>query len=161
MSNYDEKIRLHIAKKIIDNHGFIYNPEILKLINVDSLVRISYYLNVSNPETWSFDAPYVRIIRTTKKNLLGEICDIGRQITNMYPLNIGDKIWFDKTNIIEIPIKHSPLDIQYQNVDNNTKFIKFVTTNKVPCTGPLYCIESDSEDESDSDSVSESESDSE
>lgn len=148
VSNNGEKIYIHFAKKIIDQHGFVYKSDVLKLIKVNTQVRISFSITESEIETWSFDSPYVKIISINKDSCLGQIMDINRQITNMYPLNVGDKIWFKKDNIIEIPIGSHTNEITYQNSEDG-KFRKFLTKERVMCTGPLYCIESES-DESDS-----------
>ena len=137
----DNIVDLHKAKCIIDNRGYIYNPEILNKLNINDIVRISFTLDTEREDTWCHDSPYVKInLIDDNENIMGEIVNIDRQQTNMYPLNIGEKIWFVKNNIIEIPA-------------NKQEFKSLLTSDRVQCTGPLYTVIYD-ENSSDSDDSS-------
>ena len=136
----NEKIYIHTAKITTDDHGYIYNPKILKYITVDHIVRISFEVVFNQIEYWNHDAPYVKIVMQSTDGLLGEVQNINRiPNTNNYPLAIGERIWFKLNNIIEIPGEY-----------NNDKFVKYLTKKYVMTTGPLYTIESD-DSSSDSD----------
>lgn len=142
-SEKDERINLHNAKLITDKKGYIYMPHVLDLIDIDSIVRISFEVDFTQIKLWSHDSPYVKVLeKHDDGSILGEIENVNRLETNNYPLSVGERIWFRKENIIEIPIEN--------------KYNTFLTQNRVAATGPLYTIESDieSEMESDSDSCS-------
>jgi hypothetical protein len=140
----DNIVDLHKAKCITDDRGYIYNPEVLNKLNVNDIVRISFILDTDREDIWCHDSPYVKIhLIDDINNVMGEIVNIDRQQTNMYPLNVGEKIWFVKNNIIEIPA-------------NTQEFKSFLTSDHVQCTGPLYTVlyNEDEEDESSSDEYS-------
>lgn len=140
-----EKIFLHTAKITINKDAFIFKPEIINLVKVGNVVRISFEVECELP-VWNHDSPYVKIIKVDGEALLGEIQDINRiSRTNKYPLNIGDQIWFKKNNIIEVPIE----------LNSNTQFKGLLTSDRVTANGPLYTIESDYESESGSEHDSE------
>lgn len=137
--NNESKIYLHIAKRIINQDAYIYKPDALELINTNHIVRISYELTCDEENMWRHDAPYVKISIITNNEILGEVQNINRIADNRYPLNIGDKIWFKHENIIEI-------------FSESSSFKRMLTKEKVATTGPLYTVQSDSEDDSGSDS---------
>jgi hypothetical protein len=150
-SEKEERIYLHNAKLITDNKGYIYNPDVLTLVNIGHIVRISFEVDFIQIKIWSHDSPYVKVLlKNTDGSILGEIENINRLETGNYPLSVGERIWFRKENIIEIP-------------SDNNLYNTYLTKDKVTATGPLYTIESDiesdSETESDSNSYSCSDSD--
>jgi hypothetical protein len=143
----DPSIHLHIAKRILNEHCFIFKPEVLNIVNNNNIVRISFTID-TDEDIWTHDSPYVKIIQKKGEHLLGEILDIDRQESDLYPLRVGENIWFKKENIIEII--NEPGDKSF-----NKKFNNFLTEEKVQCTGPIFAIaheyhsssESDSEDD--------------
>jgi len=141
----DNIVDLHTAKCITDDRGYIYKPEVLNKLNINDIVRISFTLDTERDDIWCHDAPYVKIIIIDDiNNIMGEIINIGRQQTNMYPLNVGEKIWFVNNNIIGIPA-------------NTQEFKNLLTSDHVQCTGPLYTViydENSSDDDSSSDEYS-------
>lgn len=140
-SEKDDKIYLHFAKCIINEDAYIYNNDVLNVIDVDSIVRISYVVDYSPIESWNHDAPFLKIVKKNDSEFLGIILDKNRiKNTNKYLLNIGEKVWLHKDNIIEILT-----DVRSE---------RFLTSDKVQCTGPLFTIESDSDSDSDSNSDS-------
>jgi hypothetical protein len=140
----NNKIHLHSAKCVVNEHAYIYKPEVLHSIDIDSIVRISYIADCIPFSSWSHDAPFVRIIKKDNLDFLGKIIDFNRlKDTNKYLLNVGEKIWFNTDNIIEII--------------SEPKFQNFLTKNKLQCTGPLFTVESESDsDNSGYSSVSDS-----
>ncbi|MGL5935628.1 MAG: hypothetical protein ACRCZI_08385 [Cetobacterium sp.] len=143
-SDDDQNLDIHEAKYITDQNGYVYDEKVLKLLKVDDVVRISYKAHVDYK--WSHDSPYLKIIKISKDEVLGEILDIKRYVSDMYPINIGDSIWFSKENIIEIPLNRPPNNIRIN------QFMKHITETKLMCTGPLCTIyESYSDSDSDSD----------
>jgi hypothetical protein len=128
---HDDKLHLHKAKCICDNRGYVYNHGVLNTIYLNSVVRISFSIEVSeNTLTWSHDAPYVKIIGEELGELLGTVLDINhKNNTNRYPLMPGEIIWFKKENIIEIPLGYTDFDKEIKG---------FLTAEKLPCTGPLF-----------------------
>jgi hypothetical protein len=145
MTDIDEKINIHIAKRIIDDNCIIYQDNVIDLIEVDDIVRISFELTYDNDIYWYHDAPYVKVIKIHSNKLLGEVQNINRMITSKYPLAIGERIWFSIENIIEIPRAMQPSE----------KYNNHLTTKIVSCTGPLFTInDADSSSYSDSDSNS-------
>lgn len=135
----DENITLHTAKCIIDNTTYVYFPKVTNMIKQGLIVRISFECKTNI--FWNHDAPFVNIIEIDRdSNILGEVLNIRRiENTNSYPLAIGDRIWFKKENIIEIP-----------NFEEDPEFNKMLTIDRVQCTGPLYTVKNDdsSDDES-------------
>ena len=139
----EDLVNLHTAKIVIDNFCRIYKPEVVDILKSGHIVRISF--TVESEMFWTHDAPYVKILSINKDYILGEIADIHRQVSNMYPLNIGDRIMFNKDNIIEIPRT-------LQDDEKNSRvFTKFLTDQTVQCTGPLFTVESDEESSSSDD----------
>lgn len=121
-------LELYTAKCIIDNRCYIYKPEVLNYLAINDIVRISFTLDTEREDIWCHDSPYVKIIIIdSTNNIMGEVINIDRQETNMYPINIGEKIWFSKSNIIEIPA-------------NKNEFKYLLTSDHVQCTGPLYTV---------------------
>ena len=144
VSEDKERLYLHFAKIITDKRGYIYMPAVLDLVDINHIVRISFEVDFVHIKLWSHDSPYIRIIdKNEDGSMLGEIVDVNRIETCNYPLAIGERIWIRKENIIEIP-----------DLYNNYEFSNLLTENKVVATGPLYTVESDSDNESDSDSIS-------
>ncbi len=132
----NNKLHIHTAKQIINENTYIYKPEILSDLYINDIIRISYITYYNNLTSWNHDAPFLKIIAVEGDNFLGEIMDINRiKNTNKYILNIGEKIWFHKSNVIEV-----------QTTEKNKCYL---TNEKVLCTGPLLTIE---EEESSSDS---------
>lgn len=144
-------LTLHVAKCIIDSHCYVYRSQVLNLIKEGTEVRISFTTN-SNQDMWTHDSPFVEILEISPNgDILGEIIHINRQETDMYPLDVGEKIWFNKKNIIEIPIDYKP---NKKEVKKWNEFKKMLTNRKLLCTGPLFTIEqeySDSDRDSNSD----------
>ncbi len=156
------KIKLHKAKKISDYYGTIYTNEVLDEIDVGDIVRISlvvedHYLD----DTWTHDSPYVLIIKKEMLSIdndndddneifIGEIHSDKRQLTDKYPISLGERVMFSKDNIIEIPEN-------LQSSNEKSRFSKYLTEEKITITGPLYTIqyEYSSEDETDSNPDSE------
>ena len=137
----DSSIEFHEAKIIVDSRCFVYKTQVLNKLEVNDTVRISFTLE-SPLDTWAHDTPFVKILQINPDtNILGEIMNINRQETDKYPLNVGEKIWFKKNNIIEI-------------VANRPILKNLLTSEKVVCTGPLFTIVYDDSDESDSESES-------
>jgi len=181
------EINILNAKYITDENGYIYNKEVLDILSVGDIVRIFYKLeNYEDENLWTHDASYIKIINIVYKNtneenietneikniednindenieILGEILDIRKNILcNKYPLDIGERIWFKRNNIIEIPIEYqnksdipnktNKLDkLNKSNKPNKSKNIKKKVSNaelfnfylnkslKLPVTGPLY-----------------------
>lgn len=140
----DNIIELHTAKCIIDDRGYIYKPEVLNKLDINDIVRISFILDTEREDIWCHDSPHVKIhLIDDINNVMGEIVNIDRQQTNMYPLNVGEKIWFTKSNIIGI-------------LANTQEFKNLLTSEHVQCTGPLYTVvyDEESEDGSSSDEYS-------
>lgn len=148
----EDKLCLHEAKFVTDDTGRIYDMMVLDTLEVDYIVRISFTAD-SDLTDWTHDSPYVQIKELFPDGRVrGIIYNYNRQLTNKYPLNIGESIWFDVKNIIEIP-----LNIDNYNYERNKKEqLRFYLTDKIlPCTGPLFTVlESDSESDSDSDNES-------
>lgn len=147
MDEDDERIVIHSAKCVLDGNCFIYKQTVLNLVKIGTIARISYSLT-EDTELWSHDSPYVKIIQlsTKKDEYLCEIVNINRIVSNSYPLNIGERLWISKQNIIEIPIDYQP---------NRTDFEKYISDKKVLCSGPLYCIDISDYDTDSSDSDAE------
>jgi hypothetical protein len=161
----DEKINIHIAKRVIDDNCIIYQDNVVDIVEVGDIVRISFELIDELDEYWYHDAPYLKVIKIHSNKLLGEIQNINRMTTNKYPLAIGERIWFGIENIIEIPRARQ----------SSEKYNTHLTTKTVSCTGPLFTVNDadscsytdtnsnssmdgsrDESDSSDSDSVSDS-----
>jgi hypothetical protein len=149
-----DTVIIHRAKIITDWKGRIFKPAVLDIINVGNIVRLSIIVTKPIHDMWSHDAPYVEIMSVEDKKILGSILDKGRvKECNKYPLLQGERIRFSAENIIEIPLKDQP---------NGQALEKFITTESVSVTGPLYTIEylpettydSDSDSDSDSNSYS-------
>lgn len=140
-SESDEQIiTLHVAKCIINEHCFIFKDEVINHIDIGNIVRISFTV-ATDLDVWSHDSPYVKILSIEKDEVLGIIIDLNRQVTNKYPLNVGDEIWFKKENIITL------------QSSNSSSINNLLTKERVLASGPLYTVESD--DESDDDDESE------
>ena len=102
-SGDENRIHLHVAKHIINEDAYIFRPEVLNTISIDDIVRISYVIDYSPYSSWSHDSPFVKIIKRDGADFLGTVLDINRiRNTNKYLLNIGEKVWFNTSNIIEI-----------------------------------------------------------
>jgi hypothetical protein len=130
-----EKITLHKAKLTTDSNGYIFNSAVLQELSTGSVVRIFFTLDSPPLNLWSHDAPYVSIIEMNEKMCLGEILDLDKiDECNKYPLSCGERIWFDRDCIIEIPLKQ-------QSKNKEKKMKTFLTKNRVTATGPLYTIE--------------------
>jgi hypothetical protein len=138
----DENICIHIAKHVIDDNCIIYDPKVINMVRIDDVVRISFELTKDNDYYWNHDAPFAKIVKIHKDSILGEVQDINRMITNKYPIKVGDRVWFTRDNIIEIPQR-------YQANQANNIYKKYLTESVVQCTGPLFTIE-DSDSDSDS-----------
>lgn len=138
--HYSNGFELHEAEMIIDKKCYIYKPEVVNIFKVGDIVRISFIVKPSNTlDYWRHDSPFVSIIdivenedEESEYHLLGKILDINRQSTNKYPLNIGDNIWFNKQNIIEI---HSVF-----GENSSAELNEYKTQSRVLCSGPLYTI---------------------
>jgi hypothetical protein len=146
VESLEQSLIIHTAKNIINEQCYIYKTEVLHNLKPSIIVRIAY--------KWTHDSPYLKIIHiedciNVNKNILGEIANINRLDSNNYPLNVGDRIWFNPANIIEIP---------YGIYDGEIELKKYITDKKVPCSGPLFCIDIDDSDSSISDSGSDSDS---
>ncbi len=141
-----EKIKLHKAKIIINSNGYIFKPEVLNELVLESVVRIFFTLKSPPLHLWSHDAPYVSIVEIKQDEILGEVLDLEKIDCNRYPLACGERIWFNKNNIIEIPLKQ-------QSKNKEKKMKTYITDKRVTATGPLYTIEDiDDISELDSDS---------
>lgn len=148
----NKTLSLRTAKCIIDSNCYIYKPQVLNLLKVGDEVRISFTVE-TDEDCWTHDNPYVEIVEIDNENVLGEILDINRQETDMYPLDIGEKIWFRKNNIIEVPINHKP---SRGEVKKWNEIKSMLTNKKVSCTGPLFTvIYPDSDDEKSEESIDE------
>lgn len=136
----NDKIQLHKAKHVIDHMCRIFDPSVLNLIKLNNVVRISFTID-SDSDKWTHDSPFVKVLHIKNDELYGEILDINKQITDKYPLNVGEKIWFKKENIIEIG-----------NL-NQVTFDNILTNERVLASGPLFTVLSeDSDSEPDSES---------
>ncbi len=152
------KIHLHKAKKISDYYGNVYSLDVLNEIDVEDIVRISFIIEDHYlDDSWTHDSPYILIIKKDKSEdedtveiLVGEIYSHNRQETDKYPISINERVLFSKNNIIEIPVN-------LQQYGNKEKFIKHLTYEKIPITGPLYTIEDEDSSEEENDSESDSE----
>jgi hypothetical protein len=135
-------LTIYAAKCIINEHCRVYNNTVLNTIKVGHVVRIGYKTDHDFEGVWGHDNPHVKIIDIDYTyNILGEIMDINRIKCNKYPLNIGDRIMFVKSNIYEIPYRY--------NIDYKTELRKHITESKVPCTGPLFFVEYPNDSSSD------------
>ncbi len=131
-----EKITIHKARLVTDSNGYIFNPLVLKEIIVGSIVRIFFTLDSPPLNLWSHDAPYVSIVEVKEDTCLGEILDLEKiDECNRYPLSCGERIWFNKNCIIEIPLKQ-------QSKNKEKKMKQLLTDDFVTATGPLYTVES-------------------
>lgn len=147
----NEKFSIHKAKIISNNLGNIYDKDVLKQLEIGNVVRISFIVLDNHFDDWTHDSPYLKIIKKNKNLYLGEVQNINRiKNTNKYPLPIGEKIWFNEENIIEIP----------NNQNSIKSFDSFLTNEYISITGPLYTIKSDDETSETSDVYSESDSES-
>jgi hypothetical protein len=167
-------IKLHQAKIVSAWNGLIFNPEAVQLVKQDYIVRISLYISKTsrfNDWIYDFDSPYIKIVEIINNEdgeelLLGEVQKQYRTDDDFkYPVRTGDRIWFKREHIIEIPI-------EWQSDDEKLLLNPLLTKKYISVTGPLYTISdagisSDEEDsnsntsDSDSDSDSDSESDEE
>lgn len=130
-----EMVELHKAKCVINEDGFIFNEDVLMEVCIGFVVRISMTLDDPPLNLWSHDAPYVEIVKSENGKLLGEVLDSDRDIDcNRYPIATGDKVWFELSNIIEIPIKD-------QSTKKSKLIKKHLTKDTVPITGPLYTVD--------------------
>lgn len=137
-SETEQIIYLHVAKIVTDKSGYIYNPDVLQMVQINDVVRISFEVDFEQITYWNHDSPYVKIINRTGDEFLGEIQNINRIVdTNSYPLGVGERIRFNVKNIIEIP-------------GTSEIFANHVTGKYVPATGPLFTIQAEESDDSDS-----------
>jgi len=147
----NNNIRCDVAKRVVNWNGCILNKEILKKLQINDIVRISMHVSKKSnycPKIYK-DSPYIKIKEIKGNYMLGEILDVYRhQPDNNYPLRIGEHIWIQFNNIIEIPLQ------LYNRDDMNS----FNTNEYVRHTGPLETIDSDNSDFGSSDESSDSES---
>jgi hypothetical protein len=130
-----DDILLHTAKITIDWNGAIYDNKILEEVATDMIVRVSLFVSSRSQKDWIYDndSPYVKILQIKDEYMLGCILPINRKDDDYkYPIRTGDKIWFKKENIIEVP---SDRNEQYSG-----KFCKHITDKYVTITGPLYTV---------------------
>ncbi len=57
-----DRCKIHKAKLVINWNGQIFNPEVLDLIDIDDIVRLSFQIKKQFRDKWSHDAPYVKIV---------------------------------------------------------------------------------------------------
>jgi len=146
-ANYeDEMLTIHIAKHIITQNCRIYKPDVLSFITIGDIVRIS--IQLEDNYRWTHDSPYVKIIELEDNNILGEVYDLNRQLVNLYPINIGDRIWFGTENIIEIPCDYLA---NKENLVRISNVYKCITNKVVRCNGPLFTIANKEDSDSDDD----------
>lgn len=143
-------VKLDTAVRIVNEKGCILRKDILNTaLRADRVVRISMHISKNSPYDCrlSTDSPYVRISEIKGTDLLGEILAEYRALPeHYYPLRTGERIWFAKSNIIEIP-KLSADELQ-----------KYATKEYVAYTGPLETIDHSDESDTDSDADEQSES---
>jgi hypothetical protein len=133
---------LHEAERIIDDECSVLKKEALYDIQEGSTVRISIFFDEEpNEDLWTHDAPYVKILKIKGNDLLGEVLEKNKRFgyNHKYPLPIGEKVWFKRSNIIEISGVIKP---------------EFITTERVLISGPLYTVVHQEHSYSDSESDS-------
>jgi hypothetical protein len=138
----NEHIKLHKAKCITDWNARIYNSKVLNMINLGHIVRISMYISKYSKYDiyYERDAPYVEICEKNKKEFLGKILDIYRtDRDDKYPMRVGERIWFNRENIIEIPIKFQT------STRDNQSFEKYLTDDYMPFSGAIHTADLDNE----------------
>ncbi len=135
ITQLNSKITIHKAKLITDSCGYIFDSLVLRELAIGSVVRIFFTLNSPHLNLWSHDAPYVSIMDIKEQMCLGEILDLEKiDECNRYPLACGERIWFNRDCIIEIPLKQ-------QSKNKEKKMKTLLTKQYVTVTGPLYTIE--------------------
>lgn len=134
-------MEIHKAKIITDWDGRIYTPDILILLEVGLVVRISFVVEDHPFDVWSHDAPYLKIESIRRDQISGTVLDIKRYKTyEKYPVQVNEVINFKKENIIEIPSKYQTVGLPLS---------AYYTDEYVPVTGPLFTIEYDIEQDFD------------
>ena len=133
----EPKIVLHKACKVVDYDGVIFDSKILENMPLESIVRVSMVFSPNYDRydliAFTHDSPYIKILKKDKELLLGEVLEDKRTCDeDKYPIRTGERVWFSKENIIEIPLH---MQSYPQKI-----LAKYRTANKVPITGPLYTI---------------------
>jgi len=143
-----EHIKLSKAANVTDWNGVIYSRAVLEEVKVGFEVRVHMYVSDDTDlDGWDYesDSPYVIIREQNGPEFLGEITRRYRFEEDLkYPVRAGERIWFRKEHIIEIPSK-------FQSEEAQAALRSYIPDHDdyVPITGPLYLVQHpNSDDES-------------
>lgn len=131
-------IILDTSRLITDYDGRVFDEFVRTKIVVGDIVRLSMYISDDDTKLQDFiyetDAPYVNIMNELDGKFLGELISINRVHTQQqyYPIRTGDRIWFEKINVIEYPIKY--------NETRRNELTPYLKDEYIEITGPLYTI---------------------
>jgi hypothetical protein len=136
-------VKLDTATRVTDGSGHILHKTILNQLMPGHIVRISMHVSKNSPYDCRLDtdAPYVKILEIKQSGsnqtpfFLGVILETNRGLPEYYyPLKSHEKLWFSKTNIIEIS------DLSADDI------AKFGTGEHIAYTGRLETIDHETSD---------------